>query len=310
MFENLMENQKKMFEMWQNFFQKSSEPSTNINPFFLPQDVANPFLKMSKSSEIYKDFFNFYENFQKSFMLPENNYNFANFQKLFSSFQDNYSNIILKIMGLDEITPAKILENFTKQYSGLELFGPIQDALKLNDFNKLFENFYSNNLGTFETFLKMPSFWLTREINDLIKEVINNLLEYTKKVEEFREVISKQTNKGFEIFLEEIKKQPQLNDFDEFFKKWINSNEKIFHDFFKSKEYGELLGNLLKAGTNLKTSIDKYTYQILKESNIATKFELDRAYKEIYTLKKELKNMKNKINELESKISKKREENK
>jgi seryl-tRNA synthetase len=128
------------------------------------------------------------------------------------------------------------------------------------------------------------------------------LLEYNKKIQEFKDVMSKQNKKGFELFLEEVKKQPQSNDFDSFFKKWINSNDEIFQDFFKSKEYGELLKNLIKSGAKLRSSLDKYTQQVLKESNIATKHELDRAYKEIYQLKKELKSIKSKLSDLEGNI--------
>jgi class III poly(R)-hydroxyalkanoic acid synthase PhaE subunit len=301
MLENLMENQKKMFEMWQDFFKKS-EPEKQENIFSLPSDLANPFFKMNKSTDIFKDFYSFYENFQKSFLKPNETYDFADFQKLFAKFQENYSNIIFKIMGIDEITPIKIFDNFTKQFGGLDLFAPIKNVLDTGDISKWFESFSNANYGTFENFLKMPSFWVTREINDLIKEVINNLLEYNKKIQEFKDVMSKQNKKGFELFLEEVKKQPQSNDFDSFFKKWINSNDEIFQDFFKSKEYGELLKNLIKSGAKLRSSLDKYTQQVLKESNIATKHELDRAYKEIYQLKKELKSIKSKLSDLEGNI--------
>ncbi len=310
MLENLMENQKKMFEMWQDFFKQPEKTEKKENFFSFPEEIANPFFKMNKSAEIYKDFFSFYENFQKSFFNPAATYDFTNFQKLFSDFQENYSNIILKVMGIDEITPQKVFENFTKQFGGLEIFNPIKNALNFNDINKLYENFTGANYGTFENFLNMPSFWLTREINDLIKEVINNLIEYNKKIEEFRNIINSQAQKGYELFIEEIKNQPQISDFDEFFKKWINSNEQIFQEFFKSKEYGEMLKNLISAGAKLKSSLDKYTYQVLKETNIATKSELDRAYKEIYQLKKDMKTLSAKLDKLESAISKKEEANK
>ncbi len=287
MIENLMENQKQIFDFWENFFKKSNS-----------QKIDNPFLKMDKTTDIYKDFYDFYNNFYKNFLSSGQSYDFTNFQKMFSDFQNNYSNIVLKIMGIDNITPDKIFENFYNQFAGLNLFSPIVEFLKNN--NNIPQNF---NYGTFENLLKMPSFWLTRELNELIKEVIKNLLEYSKKVEEFRETIANQSKKGFDLFLNEIKSQPYIIDFDKFFKNWVNSNEKIFQDFFKSEEYGILLKNLISSGAKLKKSLDKYTFQLLKDSNIATKQELDRASKEIYLLKKELKSIKDSIKELEEKIS-------
>ena len=286
MLENLIETQKKMFDMWQDFMKSPAQSLTG--------ETMNPFLKMNQSVDTFKDFYQFFENFQKNFTAPTNFYSFPDFKELFSKFQQDYSNIIFKIMGISDITPEKLLENFTKNFTGINLFQPLTDYLKNFKFSM-------PNTGSFEEMLKMPSFWLTREFNDIVKELVNNLIEYSKKVEEFRERINEQSKKAFEKFLSDIKEQPEIEDFDKFFKKWVDANENIFQEFFKSKEYGETLKNLLKTGARLKASIDKYTQQVLKESNIATKYEIDRAYRDIYNLKKEIKALKKKISELEKK---------
>jgi len=62
---------------------------------------------------------------------------------------------------------------------------------------------------------------------------------------------------------------------------------------------------LIDAMVKFRKSMDEFTYMVLKETNIATKWELDRAYRDIYNLKKEIKNLKKEIEELKNKNSKK-----
>jgi polyhydroxyalkanoate synthesis regulator phasin len=61
------------------------------------------------------------------------------------------------------------------------------------------------------------------------------------------------------------------------------------------------LSEYTKTSAKLKSSLDEYTFAILKDSNIATKTELDRAYKDIYNLKKEVRELKKIIKQKEDK---------
>jgi class III poly(R)-hydroxyalkanoic acid synthase PhaE subunit len=163
---------------------------------------------------------------------------------------------------------------------------------------QFFSNLPYYNFGIFEKLFQIPSFGLTREYNDLVKTLFNDYQNYNKQVEKFKNIIAEQTKIGFEKFLQDIQKHPDIKDFDTFFKKWISKNEEIFHNFFKSNEYGTVLKELIKSGSQLKTSMNRYISTILKDTNIATKYELDRANEEIYNLKKEIKNIKKTLKEL------------
>ena len=245
-------------ELWKSWENFYSTLST-FN-FFQPQNA-------------YQDFMNFFKNFQENMLNQKYFPDFSNFQETFKKFQKQYAEMVFKNFGLNTL-------NFMKLNSFFDL-----SKFKELPFLK-------------KEFLTFPSFGLTREYIDNYKALIRNYEEYIEKLEKFREAISNKAKEGFEKFIENIKDTNIFQDFDQAFKKWVEINENIFQDYFKSEEYGRMLKEVINATVKVRKSMDELTYRILKETNIATKWELDRAYKDIYDLKKEVKNLKKELEEL------------
>ncbi len=280
----------------QNFF--TDQWSKALFPWM---NQFDPFGKLKETTDVYKNFFEFYNNFNKSFFNPPVPYNLDKFQEMIKDYQKKYTDIIFNLMGLNTKTSLKeIFEQFTKSYNLIfpdsTYLQPIKNWIDLieKENEKIFEQILNNE--EIEKFLKSPPLGLTREFVELVKKVMKSFIDYLKKLHNFRKTFQKISEESFEKFIEtlkeEYKKGEKFDSFDKLFKRWIDVNEEIFIKYFKSKEYCEALGEYIKGVSNLKKSIDEYVYVILKDTNIATKTELDRAYKEIYELKKELRALK------------------
>ena len=274
-------------EWWKNTFPWTSQ--------------LDPFGKLKETTDIYKKFYEFYENFNKNFFKSAEGYDVEKFSSLMKEFQEKYNNLILSLFGLNlNFKPSeyfeKIIQPYTMFFVNQDFIKPIKNVLSLIDkeSDRIVDSILKNK--EFEKYLKTPSLGITREFNELIKKLIKSYIEYIQKLNNFRKTFTKISQESFEKFIETIKedirKGEKYTDFDKLFRRWIEINEDIFIKWFKSKEFCEALGEYIKGTSNLKKTLDEYVYVILKDTNIATKTELDRAYKEIYELKKELREIK------------------
>ncbi|GEM_PF-4063980 len=295
--DNFTEMQKKFFEMWQNSFKPNNYKYFDLSS--IQRDMFTPYFQIDKGTQVYTDLFSFYKNFNDAFFKRENKLDVFDYQNLFKNFQKNYNDIVLKIFNLSDLTPEKVFNDFTKPFSDMNIYNNLKFFIENSESNLgVLNNFSKVNFEFFDDMLKLPSIGLTREYNDMIKNIVEDFKAYMGNVEKFKAIINKESEKGFQDFINEIIKHPNIENFDEFFKKWVNKNESVFHSFFKSKDFGSTLGELVKAGSKLKLSLDRYTYEVLKDSNIATKTELDRAYKELYIVKQDNQEIRKEIKEL------------
>ncbi len=255
----MFQNFNEIWKGWQNLY---SEPKS-----------LNPFADFFQPQNAYQDFVNFFKNFQENMLNQKYFPDFNTFQETFKKFQEQYTEMVFKNFGLN---------NFN-----LMGLSPFFDLSKFKEIPFLKDEF-----------LSAPSLGLTREYIDGYKLLIKNYKDYLEKTEKFREAISKKAKEGFEKFIESVKDTNIFEDFDKAFKKWVEINESIFQDYFKSEEYGTMLKEVINATVRFRKSMDEFTFRVLKETNIATKWELDRAYKEIYDLKKEIKKLQKEIEEL------------
>ena len=305
-YEQWADYQKKFFESFSGI-PESKEP---MGVFFPKLDFIDPLFKLKDTGNIYKEMFDFFNRFNNVFLNPDKSSDLDSFNKYFKKFQETYVNQIKSSLGL--VFPSTPEDFFNKFSSGFGInlfetgfFKPLTDYMK--KFSVTGDNFFEmlNSNEEFKRFLNSPSMGLTREFVEIIKEVIKNYIEYVKQLKTFEKEVSEKGKESFEKFVEEImnavKKGENLEDFDKVFKKWININESVFQEYFRSKEFVAFLSEYTKTSAKLKSSIDEYTFAVLKDSNIATKTELDRAYKDIYNLKKEVRELKKILKQKEDK---------
>jgi class III poly(R)-hydroxyalkanoic acid synthase PhaE subunit len=73
---------------------------------------------------------------------------------------------------------------------------------------------------------------------------------------------------------------------------WIDVIDKVFADTFRSDEYVRMQGHLLNTATAYRIREREIVEAFLKTSHVPSRSELDEAYRRIYHLKKEVKELK------------------
>ena len=298
--------QKNFFDSFSKFYQ----PKESFSNFFPGFDYIDPLSKLKDTGDVYKGLSDLFNGFYNTFFKKNESFDFNDFSNYYKEYQEKYIAQIKNNFGLGFLSsPDELFNKFANSF-GISmfqdsLFKPINDYLK--NFNiggdKMFQFLTSNE--ELEKFLNSPPIGLTREFIETVKQVVKNYIEYIKQLKIFENDISEKGKESFEKFVKEIseliKNGENIEDFDKVFKKWVEINENIFQDYFRSKEFVTFLSEYTKVSAKLKHSLDEYTFTILKNTNIATKTELDRAYKDIYNLKKEIKELKKRLEKKEDK---------
>lgn len=81
------------------------------------------------------------------------------------------------------------------------------------------------------------------------------------------------------------------DDYKEFYKRWIETYEKTFDGFLGSEEFSADLGAFVGDFMDFKKGHEDLLEDQLKRMSIPTKGDLDAAFKDIYILKKKVKDM-------------------
>jgi class III poly(R)-hydroxyalkanoic acid synthase PhaE subunit len=156
-------------------------------------------------------------------------------------------------------------------------------------------------------FLKSPQLGLTRSYQERMNEALDSFNLYQTAVAEFFQMLSLPVEKSLRVMeekLEELSREGKLSEnFKDYYDMWVKVLEGHYMTLFKSPEYLQSLSNTLNAIANFKTARHKMLVDILQFLPIPTNKDMDELYKEIYLLKKTVKEMKKKMAEQETSVS-------
>jgi hypothetical protein len=102
--------------------------------------------------------------------------------------------------------------------------------------------------------------------------------------------------------IQQAQKEKAPRTFDEFFQIFVGSSEAAFDTLFNKDEYAKLQGELSVSGARVKEHTDKFMELMISELPIATRSELDEAYKSIHFLKTQVRRLERKLSEQEESI--------
>ena len=127
---------------------------------------------------------------------------------------------------------------------------------------------------------------------------------YQEALAEFMYMLYLPMEKSLQVMqdkLEEISKQGKLSDnFKDYYNMWIKILEGHYMTLFKSPEYTRVLSKLLTATEDFKMAKQEVLVDLLSNLPIPTNKDMDELCKEIYLLKKKVKELEKKLNGSES----------
>jgi len=163
----------------------------------------------------------------------------------------------------------------------------------LMEMQKLYWDAYEN---TFGRMLQSPSLGLTREMNEDILRGLDAWVDYRRASFEYQVALGETWVHAFEEFLQQLvglaEKGETVPNVKTLLLLWIEVVDRVFTNVFRSEEYIRIQGNLVNTATAYRLRERDIVDAFLKASHIASRSELDEAYRRIYELRKDVKELK------------------
>lgn len=194
-------------------------------------------------------------------------------------------------------TGSKTLVNFQKQW--LERTGKLQESAKTynleeNSF-KAWTQLYEQE---FRKFFKIPQLGLTRFYQEKMIRSMDKFNIYQAAVTEFSRLLLLPMEKSFQVLQEKLTELADKGDLPEDSKKYYRIWIKILEDHYmillQSSEYTQALNKTLNAMSEFSEVKKEILQDFLNMLPVPTHKEMDALYKEIYLLKKRIKDLEKK----------------
>lgn len=161
--------------------------------------------------------------------------------------------------------------------------------------------------STFGRLLESPSLGLTRELNADMLKGFDAWLDYRRASFEYQVTLGETWIHAFEEFMRQLVAQAEKGDTVPTVKKllflWIGVVDEVFTKVFRTEEYIRIQGRLVNTATAYRLREREIVDAFLKTSHLASRSELDEAYRRIYELRKDVKELKKAWKEIQAELS-------
>ena len=174
----------------------------------------------------------------------------------------------------------------------------------LIEFTNLYWDAYER---TFGRLLESPSLGYTRELNEDLLKGFDAWLDYRRASFEYQVTLGETWVQAFEKFMRQRVALAEQGETVPGVRKllflWVNVVEHVFTEVFRSEEYIRIQGNLVNAATAYRLCEREIVDAFLKTSHLASRSELDEAYRRIYELRKEVKELRKAVHAIKGEVS-------
>ena len=152
---------------------------------------------------------------------------------------------------------------------------------------------------TFGRLLESPSLGHTRELHEDLLKGFDAWLEYRRASFEYQVEVAEISTRAFEQFMRTLVARAERGEPVQGVRQlmfvWIEVVDDVFAEAFRSEKYIRIQGRLVNSATAYRVRERELADAFLKTTHIASRSELDEAYRNIYTLRKEVKELKKMI---------------
>jgi class III poly(R)-hydroxyalkanoic acid synthase PhaE subunit len=173
------------------------------------------------------------------------------------------------------------------------------DGSALIEFTNLYWDAYER---TFGRLLESPSLGYTRELNADMLKGFDAWMEYRRASFEYQVMLTRTWIQAFETFMQQVPMAAQGEPGPGVRKLlflWLDVVEQAFTGVFRSKEYLRIQANLVNTATAYRLREREIVDAFLKTSHLPSRSELDEAYRRIYELRKEVKDLRKAVHALQ-----------
>lgn len=191
---------------------------------------------------------------------------------------------------------------FHLQRVWMEKIGKLGDKAETLQFDNLDQEAFKSWLEIYEKefkqFFTVPQLGLTRFYQERFNRTLDKLNVFHIAGAEFLYLLYLPVEKSLRFMgdkLQELSKDGQLSeDFKEYYNMWIKTLEGHYMTLFKSPDYTLTLSKALNAMEDFILAEQELLSNVLKALPVPTNEEMDELYKELYLVKKRLRQIEKK----------------
>jgi class III poly(R)-hydroxyalkanoic acid synthase PhaE subunit len=195
---------------------------------------------------------------------------------------------------------SKTFMDFQQQW--MEGSGRFQESFKTNKYENLKEDAFKAWSQLYEEefrkFFKIPQLGLTRFYQEKMMRSMDKFNIYQAAVAEFSGLLLRPMEKSFQVLQEKLKELADKGDLPEdskkYYQMWIKILERHYMALFQSSEYTQTLNKTLDTMSEFSKAKKEILQDFLNMLPVPTHKEMDELYKEIYLLKKRIKELEKK----------------
>lgn len=200
------------------------------------------------------------------------------------------------------------LENFSDfQGQLLQSFAKIGEHSKAFSFDSLdhdtFESFRELYRQEFQKYLYIPKIGLPREFHEQLSRLADKTNIFHSHLHELLFLLFGPFDKTNRVVQEKVTQMFDRGEFQadtkQAYADWIKILEKHFMELLQSKEYTDVLNNTIIALAEYKKVKLDVSNVFLKELQVPTGKEMDEVYKEMYQMKKKIKELSQQVAQLQ-----------
>jgi len=321
---NPMNQMFSLFDTWKNLYNSWAsamgkmphmpmEGMLNMLPNTAASDAFNQMTTMASS---YFKLFEFWAPLMQA--IQEREFNEETFRAMFDPEQ--YNRILNSVFNY--VSP-EMMQQFTNQltslvsaygesvqHGGADMSEMMQQSMqamsliqegKTDEASKIYVEMASKAQKPFGPLLRMVFIGKDRTALELMQELLKHYVVFTAQYNKLQQSTS---SVGQKALYEAMRHVTEMNksgnppkSFDEFFKMWVRTSEQAFDALFKTEEYGRLQGEMQTSSMKIREYSDKLMELAMSDIPVATRSELDEAYKSIQTLKRQVRSLERKVDE-------------
>ena len=167
--------------------------------------------------------------------------------------------------------------------------------------------FAKNYEETMGKALLAPTIGYFREFQERINKAIYAYGQYTNGKAAFLSFLQSAgvtaAEKVFQRFIAFTPKEITPETYKELYKLWCNTNEEVYQEVSRSKEFVGLAKQMVEQGLLLRKELDEISDHVLKFTNFPSKKDMDEIYLAIYETKRDLRIARKRVTELEKQLT-------
>lgn len=190
------------------------------------------------------------------------------------------------------------------QHKMFERIGRIGKATEAYTFEDLDENAFRAWTGIYEKefqqFFNIPQLGLTRFYQEKINRALDKYNLFQAAMGEFLRLLYLPVTKSYSVMQERLSQSAEAGELPEdskaYYQMWIKILEGHYMTLFQSPDYLKTLRNVLDAMSEFSAVKNDLIQDMLSTMPVPTQKDMDDLYREIYLLKKRIKELEKKSN--------------